>query len=172
MQSSPGYSLSFTQSPGSSTTQNPGSISISDLYEPYQTLMSPGSAEVSSDIVIKKNDGEHFNGVEGTGVLGTETELNVSEALRRLEEQLSLNDDGFKEFDLQCNQDDDPNELDLLDYKSEISNQDHYANFHGPELIVKDHGFSGQTAILGNPDNPVLLTCRFFIFHFSLYYLK
>lgn len=151
-QLSPGSSLSSTQSPCSSTTQNQGSASISDLYEPYQSLTSPGSVEVSSDVVMKTNGGNHFQGVERTSKLGSSTELNVSQALRRLEEQLSLNDDSFKEYDPLYGQDEDPNKSEPLEFNGEIPNQDQFANFHGPGHIIHDHCYSGYTGMQGNPD--------------------
>ncbi|XP_015894311.2 calmodulin-binding transcription activator 4 isoform X1 [Ziziphus jujuba] len=148
-QLSPGSFLSFTQSPCSSTTPNQGSTSIGDVYEPCQSLTSPGSIEVSSDVLMKTNGGDYFQGVERTGNLGSSTELNVSQALRRLEEQLSLNDDSLKEFDPSGSQDEDPVKSEL-EYDGEIPNQEQYANFHGHGHIIRDRYYSGHTGMQDN----------------------
>lgn len=162
-QLSPGSFLSFTQSPCSSTTPNQGSTSIGDLYEPCQSLTSPGSIEVSSDVLMKTNGGDYFQGGERTGNLGSSTELNVSQALRRLEEQLSLNDDSLKEFDPSSSQDEDPVKSEL-EYDGEIPNQEQYANFHGPGHIIQDRYYSGHTGMQGNPDCLCFMFLIFFPF--------
>ncbi|XP_059633517.1 calmodulin-binding transcription activator 4 [Cornus florida] len=96
---SPGSPASFSQSPSSYTAQHPGSKAvISELCEPYQTLSSPGSVEVSSDIVIKSNGMDQLDGIETKGDNSSSSELEVSQALRRLEEQLSLNDESLEEI--------------------------------------------------------------------------
>ncbi|KAL5552631.1 hypothetical protein UlMin_040032 [Ulmus minor] len=164
-QLSPASFSSFSQSPNYSNTQNAGSISISDMYEPYQNLTSP---EVNSDTAIKTNGRDHYNRVEETGELGSPT---IRRTLKRLEEQLSLNEDSIKDFDptlkrleeqLSLNKDsikdfdppsslvedlDDPN---LFDYKREISNPNHLADFHGPEYTLHDQYYSGHALIQGD----------------------
>lgn len=140
---SPVSSSSFSQSPISNTTQHQGSVSmISELYEPYQNLSSP---EVSSDLVIQKNGSENVEKLYSTGESDSSTKVDVSQALRRLEEQLSLNDDSFKEF-----VDDDPNGSDILEYPSDSSNQDQFTAFHAREPIVHDQFYSGYAQMQGN----------------------
>ncbi|KAJ7957540.1 Calmodulin-binding transcription activator 4 [Quillaja saponaria] len=64
-QLSPGPSSTFSESPCSYSTQNPGSTSmVSDLHEPYQNFSSPGSVEVTSDLVIKNNGMDHLDEVD------------------------------------------------------------------------------------------------------------
>nr|KYP75666.1 Calmodulin-binding transcription activator 4 [Cajanus cajan] len=72
-QLSPGSSPLFSQSHSSYSAYNPGTTSMfGDSCEPNQNFSSPGSLEVTSD----------------------------AQALRQLEEQLSLNDDSFDEIAL------------------------------------------------------------------------
>ncbi|KAM2656404.1 hypothetical protein EV1_011912 [Malus domestica] len=139
-------SSSFSHSPSPNTT-HPGSISIfSDLREPYQNLSSPGSLEVSSDIVIKKNGRENPENLYGTGELDSLTKLDVNQALRQLEEQLSLDEDSFKGF-----VDDNPNALDVLDY-SDIANQDQFPAFNGPKYVEHDRFYNEPARMQGNAD--------------------
>ncbi|XP_061991511.1 calmodulin-binding transcription activator 4 isoform X1 [Rosa rugosa] len=138
---SPVSSSSLSQSPISNTTQHPGSVSmISELYEPYT---SPGSVEVSSDLVIKKNGRESVENLYRTGESDSSSKADVSQALRRLEEQLSLNDDSFNEF-----VDDNPDGSDIPEYPS-----DQFTAFHGQDHIVHDQFYSGHSLMQGNADN-------------------
>ncbi|CAJ2668102.1 unnamed protein product [Trifolium pratense] len=85
--SGPATQLSpFSQSRSSYTTQNPETTSIvGDSCEPNQNFSSPGSLEVTSDIVIMNNGMDHL-------------EKTNAQAFRQLEEQLSLNDESFTEI--------------------------------------------------------------------------
>lgn len=76
----------FSQSRSSYTTPNPETTSIvGDSCEPNQNFSSPGFLEVTSDIVIMNNETDHL-------------EKTNAQALRQLEEQLSLNEDSFTEI--------------------------------------------------------------------------
>ncbi|KAF7839705.1 calmodulin-binding transcription activator 4 isoform X1 [Senna tora] len=100
-QLSSGPSSTFSHSPSSYTTQKLGSTSVfGDSYEPNQSFSSPGSVEVTSDVFISNNGIDHLDGTDAES--GNSTELEVTQALRRLEEQLSLNEDSFKEIDSLC----------------------------------------------------------------------
>ncbi|KAM7269197.1 hypothetical protein ACFE04_024694 [Oxalis oulophora] len=78
---SPGSSSMQTPSPSFHSAQNAGSTSlISDIREPYQNLSSP---EVSSDVLPNINNN---------------ADVDVNQTLKRLEEQLSLNDDNLEEI--------------------------------------------------------------------------
>ncbi|CAB4294611.1 unnamed protein product [Prunus armeniaca] len=161
---SPLSSSSFSNSPSDKTTQNRGSISmISDLHEPYQNLSSPGSVEVNSDVAIKKNGRENPDKLYGTGESDSSAKFDVSQALRRLEEQLSLNEDSFNEFvDDNPNSDimdrfneflDDTNGSDILEDHSDMTNQDQFTAFHGPEYVVHDQFYGGRAQMQGNANN-------------------
>lgn len=94
-ESSP-ISSSFSPSPSSYSTQYMGSTVIaSESYEQYQNQSSP--AEICSVAVIN-NNGTSDTTVRTEEVISSPG-LEMSQALRRLEEQLSLNDDSFKEID-------------------------------------------------------------------------
>lgn len=135
---SPGSSSSFSQSPSPSTTQNLGSMSISDFCEPYHNLTIPTPVEASSDRVDRPGD------------LGSSAELEVSQALQRLEEQLSLNEDNFKDFGPICSQGEDPNDADLLNYERNTSNGEHFVEFNGSEQNLWNQCSSGYHGIKGN----------------------
>ncbi|KAH0991941.1 hypothetical protein GBA52_003424 [Prunus armeniaca] len=161
---SPLSSSSFSNSPSDKTTQNRGSISmISDLHEPYQNLSSPGSVEVNSDVAIKKNGRENPDKLYGTEESDSSAKFDVSQALRRLEEQLSLNEDSFNEFvDDNPNSDimdrfneflDDTNGSDILEDHSDMTNQDQFTAFHGPEYVVHDQFYGGRAQMQGNANN-------------------
>ncbi|GAV89566.1 IQ domain-containing protein/TIG domain-containing protein/CG-1 domain-containing protein/Ank_2 domain-containing protein [Cephalotus follicularis] len=113
-QLSPGSST-FSPSQRSNSNHNPGSAPVfSDFCDPYQNLSSP---EVSSDLVLENNCiNRRVDCTSSTGV-------DVSEALRRLEEQLSLNDDSVKEIDEHLNVSD----YELLEFEGGIFEQDPYA---------------------------------------------
>ncbi|EOX99794.1 Calmodulin-binding transcription activator protein with CG-1 and Ankyrin domains isoform 2 [Theobroma cacao] len=135
---SPVSSSGFSLSPNSYTSQNPGSNSLaSDVHEPYQNSSSPGSVEVSSDIVIKNN------GIDNAVEFASSADLQVSEALKRLEEQLSLNEDSFKEMSPLCCLDGDTNDSRFLEYGREITKQELQAGLlYEPNDIVQDHLYS------------------------------
>ncbi|KAL4348017.1 hypothetical protein GQ457_17G014180 [Hibiscus cannabinus] len=94
---SPVSSSVLSTSLNSYTSQNPGSNTLTfDLHETYQNLSSPGSVEVSSDIVTRQ-------------------------ALKRLEEQLSLTEDSLEEVSPFCNLDASRDESIFLEYGGEIA---------------------------------------------------
>lgn len=94
---SPGTSSTFSQSqsPSVYTAQNPVSC-LSDVQS-YQSHSSPGSIEVSSDVTMEKGI-DRLNGSNATGNSIMLPEFEVSQALRRLEVQLSLDDDSLKDY--------------------------------------------------------------------------
>ncbi|KAK8659495.1 hypothetical protein V6N13_029695 [Hibiscus sabdariffa] len=94
---SPVSSSVLSTSLNSYTSQNHGSNTLTfDLHETYQNLSSPGSVEVSSDIVTRQ-------------------------ALKRLEEQLSLTEDSLEEVSPFCNLDASRDESIFLEYGGEIA---------------------------------------------------
>ena len=76
----------FSQSHSSYATPNLETTSIvGDSCEPNQNFSSSGFLEVTSDIVIMNNGTDHL-------------EKTNAQALRQLEEQLSLNEDSYTEI--------------------------------------------------------------------------
>lgn len=105
---SPESPSTLSQSPSSYTAQHPGSLTmISELHEPYQ---SPGSIEVSSDAVVKTKGMDHLGMKEIKEEVVGSSELEVSQALRRLEMQLSLTDDTVEDIGPFCNEDENSND--------------------------------------------------------------
>ncbi|KAK9277089.1 hypothetical protein L1049_006628 [Liquidambar formosana] len=126
---SPGSSSTLCQSPGSDTTQNRGSTSVIN-----ENQSSPVSVEVSSGVVISDN------GIDNS----SSPDLEVSQALRRLEEQLSLNDDSLEGIGPFYSLDENSDESGVPEYERDISQQEQQAaNLHGPEYTAHDSGFSG-----------------------------
>lgn len=98
-QGSPGLSYTSIQSPSFGTAQNPGSnSSLSEVNESYQSSFSPGSGEVSSELTNESNGVAQLNGNSRVGDGSFSPEADVTVALRRLEEQLSLNDDDITDL--------------------------------------------------------------------------
>ncbi|KAB1201266.1 Calmodulin-binding transcription activator 4 [Morella rubra] len=155
-QLSPGSSSTCSQSPSSYTTQNPGSNSIiSEFFEPYQSLSSPGS-EVSSGIAIKNDGMDDLSRVYRTGQRECPPDLEVTHALRRLEEQLSLGEESIKGITPFYFQDENPNEPDILGCERENSKQEEYADsLHSPAYI--DLGYGGHAQVQDNSNSLELL---------------
>lgn len=104
-QFSPASLSSLSQSPSSYTTQQPGSSAlISESFEQYQNLSSPASVEISSDAVIKTKGVNYSDNVERVDEVNSSSGLEMSQALRMIEHQLSLNDDCLKEIDPFCSE--------------------------------------------------------------------
>ncbi|XP_059285279.1 calmodulin-binding transcription activator 4-like isoform X6 [Lycium ferocissimum] len=97
-QSSP-VSSTFCLSPSLSSTQHPGFTVVgSESCQQYQNESSPGYGEICSDAVINSN-GMNVSDITGrTEGVSSLPRVEISQALRRLEEQLSLNDDSSGEI--------------------------------------------------------------------------
>lgn len=96
LQFSPISSSTFNQNPISCNSQQPGSSAlIGESYEQYHSLSSPGSVEISSDVVFRSNN---FGNIERAEEVNSSPEVEMTHALRRLEEQLSLNDETVEEI--------------------------------------------------------------------------
>ncbi|KAG2706574.1 hypothetical protein I3760_05G109900 [Carya illinoinensis] len=147
---SPGSSSSYSQSPTSYISQNPGSNSKPSDFEPYKSLSSSGS-EVSSEIAIKNNGVDDLERVGRTGQKENFDELQVTQALQRLEEQLSLDEESFQDISLFYNQCENPNDSDIPEYEIENSRQDEHAALpHGPEYIglyYEPHGVQNSNRL-------------------------
>ncbi|KAF8018410.1 hypothetical protein BT93_H3332 [Corymbia citriodora subsp. variegata] len=118
---SPGSSSAFSPSPspGPCSIQNQGSASLDSC----QTQSSPSSAEVSSVNAVINHGMDNLDRVEGAALFSS-SDVDVSKALRRIEEQLSLNEDTIEEIDPLFVDDEYLNSVGFLDCKKEISQQD------------------------------------------------
>lgn len=107
----------------------------SDFFEPYQSSSSP-SSEVTSEIAIKNYGMNGLDRMSRTGQRESSSELEVTQALRRLEEQLSLDEESFKDINVFGNRDESLNDSYIPEYERENSMQDQSAALlHGPEYI-------------------------------------
>ncbi|KAJ8759049.1 hypothetical protein K2173_003287 [Erythroxylum novogranatense] len=117
-ESSPASSSTLVPSTSPYTPENQGFTSaVSDRLELHQKLYSPGYAEVSSERVIKDD------GVDYTVELASYPRTEVSQFLRKLEEQLSLNDESIKDIDTLNSQQGAINNSELLKHGREMSKQ-------------------------------------------------
>nr|GMD96771.1 calmodulin-binding transcription activator 4-like isoform X1 [Ipomoea batatas] len=90
-------SSTSSQSPSPYSTQYAGSsVVVNESFEPYS---SPGSVEISSHAATTSNGISQSSVREGVDEVSSSSAREMSLALRKLEEQLSLNDDSFKEID-------------------------------------------------------------------------
>lgn len=99
-QLSPVSHSTVTRSPNSNITRASGSASITEFQTPDQSICSPGSVEVSSAVVFKNDRTDHLNIIESTGKDDNSSGFEVNQAMRRLEVQLSLNDDSLEQIGL------------------------------------------------------------------------
>ncbi|CAI9093174.1 OLC1v1028608C1 [Oldenlandia corymbosa var. corymbosa] len=91
IQFSPVSPSTFSQSPISYNSQQPGSSTF------FSSLSSSGSAETGSDVATS-SQALPLNNVERAEEATSSSGLHITQALRRLEEQLSLNDDIVEEI--------------------------------------------------------------------------
>ncbi|KAK6922425.1 IQ motif, EF-hand binding site [Dillenia turbinata] len=139
-QLSPGSSATYGLSPTSITVQNPGSVStVGDLFESCQKF-SPGSIEFSSEMV-NSNGGVEYTNMTYGAIQNCASEHDVSEVLRRLEEQLSLDDENTKDFYSFGSEGDNSNDSGIQDYGKDVFN---HGNLPGL-LSETQHIDSGQT---------------------------
>ncbi|KAM7487124.1 hypothetical protein LguiB_024608 [Lonicera macranthoides] len=118
-QLSPGSSSTLTHSPSSYTAQLPGPAA--DVNGLRESISSPGSVEASSDTVIKNGRMDCLNIVERPAKVDSSSEFKISQALRELEEQLSLNDDTITKFDPPYSDYDNSNDSEILIHVQDYS---------------------------------------------------
>lgn len=143
-QSSP-ISSTFSLSPSLYSTQHPGfTVFGSESYQQYPNESSPGSGEVCSDAGIN-GKGMNISDITGrTEGVSSSPRVEISQALRKLEEQLSLNDDSLEQID---------------PLYSEIENSDDVENFvHDNNSLVQ----------IQHKSNNLLLQPHSGFFHFFL----
>ncbi|XP_065873672.1 calmodulin-binding transcription activator 4 [Euphorbia lathyris] len=150
---SPGPSSAFSPSPTSCSSQNRDSTSIiSDLQDRYQNSCSPSSIEVSSEIVRKGNE------LETTAEFTGSAKAEVSQFLRRLEEQLSLDDDIIKEIGEFGDKEIAKHDAELLVYEKQISEKEPSINLlHRPEYNGNSQGYVGHAGMEQQSNNLVHL---------------
>ncbi|OVA09563.1 IQ motif [Macleaya cordata] len=150
---------SSTLSPDPSLyTSNPGSSSaVTELYEPYRSSFSPGSVEVSSELMVQNNVVDHLGGNDGSGEFSMSNNTEVCQALRRLEEQLSLNDSATAEISSYYRHNGQSNDLGVL-YSETRSNRDNLAaSEYGSEFIDDHQYFSEGAGMLDDSESSLIL---------------
>ena len=127
---------------------------MSDFHESYQNNVSPESLEVSSNAARRK-EVDCFNGQNGTENSRISSDVDISHALRRLEVQLSLEDDSVQDYaplDYQ-----DRNEVEdeygVLDGKYHSRYAGVSSNLIGPSLL-QDSGLFSFLMFLCPPPLP------------------
>ncbi|KAG6592965.1 Calmodulin-binding transcription activator 4, partial [Cucurbita argyrosperma subsp. sororia] len=124
-------------SPASASTFGSHS-SQSFALEHRQSSLSPGSVEVSSDT---GNRTVGSNGADGQHEISElKNECEVSQALRRIEEQLSLNEDSLKDIDPFYGHEEGSNS-NLIDYY-EMSNDDQFSVLQHSENAIHDNNYT------------------------------
>ncbi|KAI3728407.1 hypothetical protein L6452_17042 [Arctium lappa] len=88
VQSSISYASQFTRSAAAS----------SEIGEPYESTPSPSCIEVTSSLLTNAEGRSHLNIMEGTEGISGSPNSEIDQALRRIEEQLSLDEDQLKDI--------------------------------------------------------------------------
>ncbi|KAL8218834.1 hypothetical protein R6Q57_022207 [Mikania cordata] len=82
------YASQFTQSFGT----------FNHFREPYENSSSPSSIEFSSDVITKSNGTSPLSCTQVTEEIGGSPNFEIDQALRRIKEQLSLDEDNLKDI--------------------------------------------------------------------------
>ncbi|KAL2484458.1 Calmodulin-binding transcription activator 4 [Abeliophyllum distichum] len=126
-------SSTISLSPTSFATQQPdSSVVIGESNEPNQSQPSSGSMEITSTEVIKTHGINPSDIIERTKEVNSSSEPDLSEALRKIEQQLSLNDDVEKEINTFYIENENEDSIDLenvlRDYDLSAQTPDHSEN--------------------------------------------
>ncbi|XP_010249050.1 PREDICTED: calmodulin-binding transcription activator 4-like isoform X2 [Nelumbo nucifera] len=155
---SPGFSS--TPGPSFYTAQNPSSSSgTNELNEPYHTSFSPGSVEVSSESVKRKNGLDQLEGMDEVGKFNSLSDSQINQALRRIEEQLSLNDDDLaEELSSYYFENEKSKEPVVLEYeKGRLKEDQDVILLHASEYRVHDQHYGGNAGKQDDSTNSQLL---------------
>lgn len=99
-------------SPNSFASEWPdSSVVIGESYETYRNQSSPSSVEISSSQVIRNTGMNLVDVKERIDDVSSSSTPDLSRALRRIEQQLSLNDDEVNEIDALYIVNEDSNDL-------------------------------------------------------------
>ncbi|XP_042498366.1 calmodulin-binding transcription activator 4 [Macadamia integrifolia] len=156
---SPGLPSTPSQSTGPYSAQNPGSFSgTSELYEPSRSSTSLGSVEVSSESVIGSSELDHLNQMERSGEFSSSSEPEVSHALRKLQEQLSLDDVDFaEELSSYCTQKEKSKDSGFLDSEMKGPKQDKFeVLLLGSEYEKHNQHYGGNDGEVADSNNHLL----------------
>ncbi|KAK4740731.1 hypothetical protein SAY87_024319 [Trapa incisa] len=146
-------SPSTPSNPDLYSIKNSTSISIiSEGNESHHNFSSPGSTDVSSEMVFKNNVTGHSAGM-CQEELSNSPSLDI-EALERLKEQLNLNDDIVEELELFTVEDENSNYTGFLVNETETFRKDQHLNLmDDPGYSVKYQFSDGQNGLQDNLSN-------------------
>ncbi|KAI7749162.1 hypothetical protein M8C21_028217, partial [Ambrosia artemisiifolia] len=94
---SPGSSA-LIQGSNSYTSQFSQSADFSQFREPYDYTSSPSSIEFSSDVITRSSGTSPLSCTQGIEEFGGSPNFEVDKALRRIKEQLSLDEENLKDI--------------------------------------------------------------------------
>lgn len=98
------------------------------------------------------------NGLDATTEFTSYRKDEVSQYLRRLEEQLSLTEDSIKEIDPLCSEERATDNTELLEYEKQIPKEDNSANLlFRPEYFVNNQSYGGHAGMQLQTNNLVHL---------------
>lgn len=107
-------SSTVSPSPNSFATDQPdSSFVVGESYELYHNESSPSSVEISST-QIENRKMNQLDIKERTTEVSRSSEPYINQALQRIKQQLSLNDDEVSEFNTYNFENEDSNDLDVL----------------------------------------------------------
>ncbi|KAG8365868.1 hypothetical protein BUALT_Bualt17G0016600 [Buddleja alternifolia] len=147
-QFSPLSSATVSATPNSFLTYRPeSSFVIDESYELYHNQSSPSSVEISSSEVIKNKGIKQLDIAERTDEVNSSLGPDLGLALRRIEQQLSLNDDELNEMNTYYIENEDSNDFDAFrDHDFSVQISDDPENFliqHSVDGIQKHHQLRG-----------------------------
>ncbi|KAJ9563960.1 hypothetical protein OSB04_009120 [Centaurea solstitialis] len=83
-------SSNIIQGSNSYAAQLISSADASELGEPYNSISGPSSVEISPDVITQSNGASHLNLTERIDKIDCSPDFEIDQALKRIEEQLSL----------------------------------------------------------------------------------
>uniref|UniRef100_A0A7N1A5B5 CG-1 domain-containing protein n=1 Tax=Kalanchoe fedtschenkoi TaxID=63787 RepID=A0A7N1A5B5_KALFE len=141
------FSSPSSHSPSSSSGTNQESVSFGGGYESQINLPSPVSSEICSEVGIDNSMLDYYNSLRNaseTMTVSNDSNVKVNEALRRIEEQLSLNDENVNEINSIRSPDGKLNISNFEDFPMEIAYQGQPDDFlDGSEYAARDRGCAG-----------------------------
>lgn len=124
-------SSNIIQSSNSYTTQPSLSAAVSEFDETYNSMSGPSFIEVSPDVVINCNGASRLNLTKRIEDIDVSPDIEIDQALRRIEEQLSL--DNMKDIGTFYNQNEFTDDLGFL------TNVQHYSGSEGLQYGLDDY---------------------------------
>ncbi|KAI3730814.1 hypothetical protein L1987_61992 [Smallanthus sonchifolius] len=139
IQGSNAYASQFTQS----------AAAFSHFREPYDNTSSPSSIDLSSDLITKSNGTSPLSCTQGIEEIGGSPSFEIDQALRRIKEQLSLEEDYLKDISAFYSENEIPNEsgfpVNEQVYGGMQDGSNNYPSEQYPGEYVKPNQFQQQS---------------------------